>query len=155
MRPTAVLLLMLALFLWLIAGGCVPLSPYVIDSSPRTDSEAWCHDTSIARAGWIKEAKTRFDDPFVMICHGGNNSNGTWTDYPDDPRRSRPVETLAWDLHLAMPNRDIVLIVCNAGGEKIRVPRVWYATAKVDLLPHDLQCPKGWADSIWQFRCDG
>jgi hypothetical protein len=153
-KPTAFLLVLYGLLLWLLSG-CVPLSPLATDGAPRTDSQAWCKNISFGRAAWISEARKRFGpDVFVFVAHGGPDSKGVWTVYPDSPRLARPVETLAWDLHLAMPDRDVVLVVCNGGHATLKVPRVWYATNIVRTRPHDPFCPAGEVDDIWKFRCD-
>jgi hypothetical protein len=41
----------------------------------------------------------------------------------------------AWDLHLAMPDRDVVMIVCNENGKPLNVPGVWYARSTVWSKP--------------------
>jgi hypothetical protein len=146
-------LIRLAPLLLVVLAGCVPLSPLATDNAPRVDSEVWAYNISYGRAAWIDEARTRFKDPFVFVAHGAN-LDGVWTVFPDEPRRRRPVETLAWDLHLAHPNRDVVLIVCNKDAAKLKVPRVWYATQVVRARPHDPFCPSGQTDDIWKFRCD-
>jgi hypothetical protein len=110
----------------------------------------WAKDISWGRAAWVQEARKRFDNPFVFVVHGASEW-GVWTAYPDEPRRRRPVETLAWDLHLRYPNRPIVLVCCNKAGATISVPNVWYAKAIVRARPNDPFKPQGQVDSIWQF----
>lgn len=100
-----------------------------------------------AGARWYKEAKKRFKDPIIFMCHGSytpwfyTDNRGepyvksTWVVIPDEPRSIMPVEWVAKFLRNLYPNNDIVLIVCNHNGHKIQVPGVWYAVHKVWQTP--------------------
>ena len=68
---------------------------------------------------WLREAKTRFTNPVIFICHGGykyqrfgNTYVLTWYVYPDTPARSlQPVQEVADTLANIYPNSDIVMVV--------------------------------------------
>jgi hypothetical protein len=120
-----------ALLLALLCGCAVnpPASPPVYLPG---NYECWSKNISSGAGEWLIEARKRFGPAaFVFVCHG-DTTGPAWMLVPDHPRRSRTVEQQAWDLHLAMPDRDIVMVVCNEDGRgKLNVPNVWYANGVV------------------------
>lgn len=99
---------------------------------------------------WLKEAKTRFTNPVIFVCHGGyemwwNGSDWveTWIAYPDEPLRSRqPVQEIADTLVNLYPRRDIILVTCNRKGDLVSIgtlhtKRVWYVPDGVVWMEPD------------------
>jgi hypothetical protein len=108
---------------------------------------------------WLREARKRFKDPFVFVVHG-ESLGGLWWIDADEDAVSANISAVGYVLHAAMPNRDVVLISCNAGAVRPKLPkRVWYCpTSEVWAVPGD-DCryhpfKRDWewyAGSIWDF----
>lgn len=134
----------LALCVWwaLLAGGCCSAKTRA-DVSANTLS--WNRNIAWGRQAWLKEARTRFADPFVMVMHG-DSSGKDWRAAPDRKFCNADVESVGWLLHGLMPDRDVVLVCCNSEGIKPRLPkRVWYSPKGPvwsDPGPDDRWC--GW-----------
>lgn len=86
---------------------------------------------------WKAEALRRFEDPVIVLCHGGPMiGSDQWSIYPDAPSAPMPVETLARLLRTAFPGRPIVLMSCNALGSELHgLPGVYYAKHEVWIHP--------------------
>ncbi len=117
---------------------------------------AWSRNVSQAVELWRVEAKKRFRDPFIFVCHGNTDSDGEWRLYPDQPMRRMSVEAAAQMLHALMPEREIVLIVCNPDGLELHVPHVWYAKNSCWVRPGPnwrfTPFPDYCTGSIYDFR---
>lgn len=129
---------------------------------PAADAEVWNHDIGGHEDDWLTEARKRFKNPYILICHGDSASSGgkRWVLCPELPRLERPTKEEAERLHKAMPDRDIVLISCNECGADLNVPRVWYARRVVWSAPWWAASPKFDPDkscgNIWEFiSCGG
>lgn len=96
-----------------------------------------------ASDAWLREARTRFDDPIVVLVHGGTLA-GEWFAFPDDGPPIH-VEAMARLLHkLYGSTRPIVLITCNQDALPLNVPNTFYATWVVQNPPAER--------AIWKFK---
>ena len=97
------------------------------------------------RAGeqWLEEARTRFANPVIFICHGQSEwgvdqwgeTTKTWWVYPDKPRRKQSANEVVRTLKNMYPNRDVVMVVCNPHGHKPVMAGVWIALHDVWVVP--------------------
>lgn len=150
----------LPFILLLIATGCAA-EPHEVSTAPL-NATASCTELILSPDvysygdTWLIEARTRFPDPFIVYCHGGSDY-GQWWLSPRGHRDFATVESIAIVLHAMMPNRDIVFIACNQGGEPLNVPRCWHARRIVSSVPQSGTrlpvCPF-WCASIGEFVCD-
>ena len=109
---------------WFALAGC---TAHIPRREVEADTLAWNKNIASGRAAWLEEARKRFPDPFVFVCHG-DSSGKDWRAAPDRRYLNTDVETIGWLLHSLMPDRDVVLVCCNEMGLKPRLPRrVWYS----------------------------
>lgn len=119
---------------------------------------------------WLAEARTRFSDPVVLLCHGttttvhhrDGRTERIWTTAPDSPRHKLSLQQIAEVLHEVWPDRDLVYVCCNEDGHELTVPRAWYARSTVWALPdkyagvaHETARGSGYVGSIWEFTSAG
>lgn len=135
------------------AFGCAP-APYRAGRCDR-DYLAWSANISQGQGPWLAKARRRFRDPFVFVCHGDTSDGMSWWVAPDDRRAEGNIEIVGKLLHEMLPQRDVVLVSCNAAGVKPHLPRrVWYSTTTVWSLPqsaYPLPVPNWACGSIWDF----
>jgi hypothetical protein len=154
--------LLCAGFLLIAASGCAVAPEGAIDSplTSRTGVE-WCKEIKPGAAPWLTEARTRFRDPFILDCHGMDFGKGRgpteWKLAPSETGMPMllDADSVAWAMHALMPDRDVVLIVCNPHRRRITAPRVWYyPEGNVWSHPRwasNVPVPSGTGASIWQF----
>lgn len=96
---------------------------------------------------WLTEAKKRFANPIIVICHGGYNSSGEWCVYPEIKLPKGAVasfyipektEVFANDLHKLYPLNEIILVVCNEKGlTPFHIPNVYYFRQSAWKVPDE------------------
>ena len=118
--------------------GCASTPPAICrnPSEPSTDIVInWSHFRDSNINAWIAEAKAQTGKPVCLFaCHGAD-INGQWMTWPDAPRKSCPVESVAWTLHDLYPHHAIVLLCCNEPQIALHVPGVYYPPRSVWLTP--------------------
>jgi hypothetical protein len=128
-----------------IAGLTTILYP---ETSPSTRVQppviVECLDRSIEPYAemWRVETARRFDNAVVIICHGGDFEAGRfivgaglqpWKHVSTAAEVVRHFQTL-------YPTRTLVLVACNPGHLKLRIPGVYYALNNVWVYPdRDIQ----------------
>lgn len=87
---------------------------------------------------WIYEAERRFPDEELMLifCHGNENIYGEWCLYADGYSIGVPVQLFLEELRKTDPDKKIIFIVCNPGGDVIEGENVVYADANVWVIPN-------------------
>lgn len=168
--------LFVCIVLCAILLGCVPKNPpppiYAKDGVSMPTIIQWSTWERFAPERWLLEAKKRWNDPIVFICHGGCKTvPGTvdgkpsfvnkWYACPDAPRKQLEMQEVARMLHNLYPDKDIVLVSCNDMGVDLNVPRVWYAQHSVwqmpdgysslPLLQHEQMVGYGDVGTVWEF----
>jgi hypothetical protein len=113
-----------------LMAGCAVNAP---TTTRGPDTIIWSKGIAYGAPMWRAEAERWFDDPVLLVCHGGNIGTA-WFMFPDH-RGPMLVEHVAATLASVYPNRPIVLIVCNETGVRINVPGVFYATKIVQVWP--------------------
>lgn len=104
---------------------------------------------------WVREARKRFDDPFVLAVHGNGGRERRWTGVADAQHPDPDIQTVAALLQDVKPGRPIVLLACNPN--RLRLPLrgvYYYPHGNVNWLPYDRwrgQDRGTAAGSIWQF----
>lgn len=99
---------------------------------------------------WLLEAKKRFTNPVVFLCHGNYKfvkqkiagqevQTFEWWAYPDSPRQSMSVQSIADYLSNLYPDNDIVLIICNPASFRIKGNRVFFSKTSIWTIPDDFQ----------------
>ena len=102
---------------------------------------------------WLLEAKKRFKDPIIFVCHGGSDwevlalgpatlGQWVWSAGPISPRIPVPMKCVAAVLRNMYPNRPIILIACNPGFYDLDLPNVWYAKGSIWAIPDE------WANGL-------
>jgi hypothetical protein len=151
---------------WLFAAWWVCLSQGCGAPSPshrpsRSDAYGntlcWSGNIAHGRDEWLAEARTRFKDPFVFVCHGNTEDGKTWWAASDDKYVTADIEAVGKLLHDLMPDRDVVLISCNDKAITPRLPkRVWYSPKRNVWSRPAWACifepPPNVATDIWEFR---
>lgn len=122
---------------------------------PDEDGPIYVDDASMVVPGvlWLQEAKTRFEDPVLVIVHGANENDGDrWTAVHTDDldgdgsRAASYVDDLADAFRRMYPHSTIVFVVCNPHGVTLDKPNTAYARDDVWMRPD------GEEDLIGKFR---
>ncbi len=94
-----------------------------------------CYNKSLEpyKYGCYMEAKKRFSNPVVVVCHGRTQLNN-WVAVTDNDGII-VVNDLAWKYSLKYKDCDIVLFICNFDAHTLNVPRVWYFKQSVWMMP--------------------
>jgi hypothetical protein len=95
------------------------LEPGAFAHTKRIDVWVWS-TAPFDQATMVKaEVGRRYDDAFVLICHGGDNGR-EWVFTPDAPWAVEPVAAGIKRLRRSgVGNRRIVLWCCNPGGYRL------------------------------------
>jgi hypothetical protein len=86
---------------------------------------------------WQREIARRFPNAVGILVHGGDVVEGQWivgTSY-SPWRHSMLVSDLVRHYQRLHPDRTIVLLTCNPGHIRLRIPGVYYATSDVWCVP--------------------
>jgi hypothetical protein len=159
-------LIIIIAFILPILSGCVvdSIRFRAKTSTEDIDGINWSSDGPLV-AGfnfWRTEARRRFDNPFLFVCHGADYGKcyphpSNWQACPkiDGMPGLLDEDSIAWTLHSLMPNRDIVFISCNPHKLKLTAPRCWYYP-KGNVWSHPYwstpsKVPCDTAACIWEF----
>jgi hypothetical protein len=155
----------------ILVSGCVSIdrTGIVLDGKSTTMPQIidWNREIPTLQNSpewWLKEASMRFKDPIIFTCHGGYHWFGTekvWCVFPAPPRQMQPVYGLANTLANLYPNRDIILVTCNADGDLVGIgtlytKRVWYMPDGVVWMEPDWRGPLAkWYRPFWKGKGTG
>lgn len=104
--------------------------------APQVD--VFCMDQSLEgfAPAWRVEVGRRFPDAVVLLCHGGELSNGEWlVKAPAFDLPLMTAEHLVLHFQTKFPGRPVVLLACNPGHLHLHVHGVWHARNSVWCVP--------------------
>lgn len=96
-------------------------------------------------------------EPYLVICHGGDNKQGVWCLWPDNSAGDGiPVTPFVDALRRTRPpHQPIFLLVCNKQGRSLNVPGVYYMKSVVCAAPYTAYAVgRDTADRFGQFVTD-
>jgi hypothetical protein len=144
-------LLIFALALLPLSGGCTRVVPGSYLYAVRSDAHRliWSANIAAGEPEWRSEIKANLPpgtpEPFLFVCHGGDDKDGVWCAWPDlviDGGDPIPEKYVARMLKAMLPpGTPIYFVSCNASGRTLGVPGVHYARHIVRTFPYT-----GWQD---------
>lgn len=119
-----------------LAVGCVLMALHTHYDHPTRNIDVVIRGGFNGGATWWKEEVTkRYSDAVIVFCHGKEDYEGTWvTDGTSAPRET--IEDMVTRTRATYPDRRLVLIVCNPGGDIIPHTNVTYALNNVWYYPN-------------------
>lgn len=137
----------------IIENASVAFIPLPAPLAPQVD--VFCMDATLERfsAAWRVEVGRRFPDAIVLLCHGGELSNGEWlVKAPAFDLPLMTAEHLVEHFQVKFPGRPVVLLACNPGHLHLHVPGVWHARNSVWCVPDRAI---GGSDAACHLEMDG
>lgn len=116
---------------------------------PNVVMEVLDPSLEVYSAMWQKEVGRRFSNAVVILCHGGDFVEGEWIvgSKPGSGHVEHIDQTIA-RVKALYPGRTVVILACNTGHLKPKIPGVYFAPSSVWCIPDRAITPEMFRNGI-------